>query len=115
MSSSLLFPFNLSQTGDVFVLQDLRLLLRLKQSIRHHCFGHCLDWDGHGSRTDRRKGTEEFPGQPLSRSTLLPVYQQNPVGGKHKGIDDLGFVRTAGKSDGSLLGNEENTVLSGSY
>lgn len=75
-----LFPCTLSQTGDVFVLQDLRLLLRLQHRVWHHRFPHHLDRDGHGRGTHGRQGTEERPGQPLDRPTLLPVYQQNPVG-----------------------------------
>ena len=84
ISCFLLFPHSISQTGDGFVLQDLRLLLRLKQSVRHHRFCHRLNRDGHGRGSYRRNGSEELPGQPLSRPTLLPLYQQ-----KHRGIDDL--------------------------
>lgn len=108
-SWSLLFLCTLSQTGDVFVLQDLSLLLRLKQSVGHHRFSHHLDWDGHRCRTDSRQGTKEFPGQPLTRPALLPVYQQDPVGEKYRRQmierlywDQSGYVQEISTSNSKL-------------
>lgn len=46
--SSLSLPWALTQAGDVFVLQDLRLLLGLQQSVGDHRSRHALDGDGHG-------------------------------------------------------------------
>lgn len=48
ISSSLSLPWALPQAGDVCVLQDLRLLLGLQQSVGDHCSRHALDVDGHG-------------------------------------------------------------------
>lgn len=72
------FFLYVSQAGDVLVLQDLCLLLRFKQSVGHHGLCHRSDGDGHGSGADGGDGAEELPGEPLTRSALLPVYQQNP-------------------------------------
>lgn len=78
------FPFTFSQTGNIFVLQDLSPVLRLKHSVGHHGFCHHLNGDGHGSGADSRDGTKELANDPLTRPTLLSVHQQNPVGEKEK-------------------------------